>query len=1046
MKLAPGLYEHLIDTFLEEGLAEAARDNQKAQLRELDLGDSHTYLAQYLAAIIRKALGSISGVDGLSRQIELANKIILLLAESAPASFDVVNAKLLRAELLLAIFEPPFEQPSFERPDTPLSSSCLMTGTRLDPSLVSQLRKEIASADQLDILCSFIKWGGVRILEETLRKFTEAGSRLRLITTSYMGATDLKAVEFLRALSNTEIRVSYDTRRTRLHAKAYIIQRKTGVGVAYVGSSNLSQAALTDGLEWNVKLSQKESPHLWEKVCGTFDTYWEDPEFVLYNTESREQLRSALEQERGGEDGGQILTFFDIKPYPFQQEILDKLAAERLINSRNRNLVVAATGTGKTVVAAFDYARFKRQAEDQGEHRSSRLLFVAHREEILKQSLACFRTVLRDHNFGDLLVGDFEPQNIDHLFVSIQSFNAREMSTMIPADFYDFVVVDEFHHAAAPSYQRLLEFVAPKLLLGLTATPERMDQLDVLGYFGGHVAAEIRLPDAINRKLLSPFQYFGVTDSVDYSQLRWQRGGYVIEDLDNLVTGNDVRARLIIDKVRQILLDVRRARALGFCISIKHAEYMATVFNRSGIPAAALSANSSDTLRSSIQRQLVNREINFIFVVDLYNEGVDIPAVDTILLLRPTESLTVFLQQLGRGLRLYEEKDCLTVLDFIGQAHASFNFEARFRSLLGQSSHRVDEEIEYGFPHLPAGCVISLERVAAGYVLDNIRQAISHRRNRLLQRIASYELETGRGLTLRDFLDYHRIELDDIYKRSCWRRLQVEAGMHPNFEEPDEERLSKGLRRVTHINGVTQLKTLLSILPDALDSGAFEEPVDEMQRRFLLMLHFVLWGRQWCPSTIAQSFERLFRNPTLYGELRELLELKLDWAEEIPLPVMLPFFCPLELHSDYTRDEVLAGLGVWSLERQREVREGVLCREDLRADIFFITLDKTEGDYSPTTMYEDYAISEDLFHWQSQSTTSAESPTGQRYIHHRARSSSVLLFVRERKSRSSLASPYTFLGPADYVRHEGSRPMSIVWRLHHKLPARLLRRVNRLAI
>lgn len=1045
MKLAPGLYEHLLNSFLDEGIAEAARDNLKVQLRDLDIGDSHTYLAQYLATIIRKALASLSGVDRLNRQIEVANKVILLLAESAPASFEVANAKLLRAELLLAIFEPSLEEPPFERPDTPLSSNCLMTGTRLDPSLVSQLRKEIASADQLDILCSFIKWGGVRILEEALRNLTEAGTRLRLITTSYMGATDLKAVEFLRALPNTEIRVSYDTRRTRLHAKAYIIHRKTGVGVAYVGSSNLSQAALTDGLEWNVKLSQQESPHLWEKVCGTFDTYWEDPEFVLYNAESREQLRSALQQERGGEDGEQILVFFDIKPYPFQQEILDKLAAERLIHGRNRNLVVAATGTGKTVVAAFDYARFKKQAEGQGEHRAARLLFVAHREEILKQSLACFRTVLRDHNFGDLLVGDFQPQSIDHLFVSIQSFNARELATLIPVDFYDFVVVDEFHHAAAPSYQRLLEFVQPKVLLGLTATPERMDQLDVLGYFGGHVAAEIRLPDAINRKLLSPFQYFGVTDSVDYSQLRWQRGGYIVEDLDNLVTGNDVRARLIIDKVRQILLDVRGARGLGFCVSVRHAEYMATVFSRFGIPAAALSANSLGTLRSSIQQQLVNREINFIFVVDLYNEGVDIPAVDTILLLRPTESLTVFLQQLGRGLRLYEEKDCLTVLDFIGQAHASFNFEARFRSLLGQSTHRVDEEIEYGFPHLPAGCVISLERIAARYVLDNIRQAIGHRRSRLLQRIAGYELETGRRLTLHDFIEYHRIELDDIYKRSCWRRLQVEAGIRPNFEEPDEERLARGLRRLTHINGVTQLKTLLSVLPDALP-GTLEEPADEMQRRVLLMLHFVLWGRQWCPATIVQSFERLLRNPTLYGELRELLELKLDLADEIPTPVLLPVACPLELHADYTRDEVLAGLGVWTLEQQREVREGVLYRADLPADIFFITLDKTEGDYSPTTMYEDYAISEDLFHWQSQSTTSAKSPTGQRYIHHRKRGSIVLVFVRESKRRNSMASPYTFLGPADYMSHEGSRPMSITWRLHHKLPARLLRRVRRLAI
>ncbi len=1039
MKLAVGLYETLVDELIDEAISESTRDKLRAELRGLDPGDSHEYFARHIGSHIRRAFASLPAADRLNRQLQLANKILVLLADGAPEGFDATKTKLVRSELLLAIVEGPSD-----RPDTPLSFSCLMTGTRLDPSLVSQLRKELLSASKVDILCSFIKWGGVRILEEPLQKFTSAGRPLRVITTSYMGATDLKAVEFLQALPSAEVRVSYDTRRTRLHAKAYIFHRETEFGTAYIGSSNLSQAALTEGLEWNVKISQNESPHLWAKICATFDTYWDDSEFITYVPDAREQLRIALQRERGHAENGQPISFFDIKPYPFQEEILDKLAAERIIHDRNRNLVVSATGTGKTVISAFDYARFQKHAGESTPQLSSRLLYVAHREEILTQSLSCFRGILRNQNFGDLLVGNFEPESIEHLFVSIQSFNARQLWDRVAPDFYDFVVVDEFHHAAAPSYQRLLEFVQPKVLLGLTATPERMDQFDILGYFGGHIAAEIRLPDAINRKLLCPFQYFGVTDSVNYDQLRWQRGGYAVDDLDKLVTGNDVRAQLIVDKLRQTILDVRQARGLGFCVSIRHAEYMAAAFNRCGISAAALSTRSDDELRKSVQSKLVARQINFVFVVDLYNEGVDIPEVDTILLLRPTESLTVFLQQLGRGLRLHNDKECLTVFDLIGQAHQNFNFEARFRALLGRSSRRIDEEIDLGFPYLPSGCVINLERVAERYVLQNVRQAITHHRNRLVQRIATYELETGQATTLRNFVEYHHLEFDDIYRRGNWSRLLVRAGIRTDFSEPDEERLTKGLRRLTHVNGVRQPKKLLEVLP-ADASLTFEEPLDEPTRRYHLMLHFVLWGREWCPSTLAESVNRLLRNPTLYNELRELLALKFEWVDEAIPTLSLPFECPLDLYADYTRDEILAGLGVWTLRKQREIREGVLYIETLPADLLFVTLNKTEGDYSPTTMYEDYAISKDLFHWQSQSTTSAESPTGQRYIHHRERMSTILLFVREDRQRNGQSCAYSFLGPVDYVSHQGSRPMNIVWRLRNALPAKLVRNARRLA-
>ena len=1034
MKLIPGLYETLINQFIGASIDEARSQDFHVDTRCLDSGDSHTYLARYLAEHIRRTFASFPQAERLERQVELANRILSLLAHSSPESFDKAQSRLLRAELLLSL-----SQTRLQRADTPLSASCLMTGTRQDPSLVSQLRKEIATADRVDILCSFIKWGGVRILEDSLKRLTVTKS-LRVITTSYMGATDPKAVEFLRNLPNTEVQISYDTRRTRLHAKAYIIHRETGFGVAYIGSSNLSQAALTDGLEWNVKISQEESPHLWQKVDATFDTYWNDNEFVPYTADSKERLKEAVRSERSSTDDEGVLTYFNLTPYPFQQEILDKLEAERALHKRFRNLVVAATGTGKTVISAFDYLRFLRE---HGDNKPNRLLFIAHREEILKQSLGTFRNVLRNFNFGELLVAGAEPDAFDHLFCSIQSYNSRALWEKVPADFYDYVVVDEFHHAPARSYQRLLRFVKPKVLLGLTATPERLDDLDVLAYFDNRIAAEIRLPDAINRKLLSPFQYFGVSDSIDFSAVRWQRGGYDQQELENLLTGNHVRANLVIEKVRETLLDVKNVRGLGFCVGVRHAEFMTAVFNKAGIPSIALSAQSPRELRQTAQRQLISREVNFIFVVDLYNEGVDIPEIDTILLLRPTESLTVFLQQLGRGLRLHDEKDCLTVLDFIGQAHQNFNFELRFRALLGQTSRRVEEEVKDDFPHLPAGCSIALERLATQYILDNIREATTHNRPRLVQRIRGFTAETGIELSLPNFIDFLCLNIDDIYRRDSWSRLLVDANVRQDFNEPDEKLLARGLRRVAHVNAARQLQILIDSL--SRDGRlAVESAKNQETGRFLTMLHLTLWGKS-TPKSIVEANERLKQNPTLCSELRDLFRLKLDMLDEIPIEPTLPFLCPLQIHSDYSIQEAFGALGISTLQKQRDLREGVFHAKSLSADLFFVTLNKTESDYSPTTMYEDYAISDELFHWQSQSTTSAESKTGQRYIHHAERFHSILLFVREDSSRYGLTMPYSFLGPADYVSHQGSRPMSVIWRLRHKLPAKLIRQVRRLA-
>lgn len=1027
-------------------------------LDSLDSADSHDYLAQYIYRVLRQGLAHVRPASGLKSeadknasriqcQIDICNKIISLLHQAGIEGFE--DAKVSSdAKRLLAILEnaATISQPPV-RPDTPLALGALLTGTRQDPSLVSQLQKEIVSADSVDILCSFIKWSGIRILEPALRMFTARGNTcLRIITTSYMGATDLKAICLLAELPNTEIKVSYDTHRTRLHAKAYLIHRDTGFSSAYVGSANISQAALTDGLEWNVKISQYEQPFQWEKIAATFETYWNDGEFEAYNGRiDEDRLQQALIEERGLVESDQfILPNFDLRPYGFQQEILDRIATERQFQQRNKHLIVAATGTGKTMIAAFDFKAWWQSQRDRGITGQPRFLFVAHREEILRQSLYTFRAVLRDQNFGDLMVGSNRPTQFEQLFISIQTYNSQNLSQFVSSEHYDYVVIDEFHHAAAPSYQDLLDHIQPASLLGLTATPERTDGLNIKRFFDDHITAEIRLPDAINRKLLCPFQYFGISDSVDYSSLRWQRGGYVQTDLENILTGNDIRADLIIEKVAITVLDIRTTRGLGFCVSQAHAEYMARKFNVANIPADFLTSCSTREHRNTVQRRLRDREINFIFVVDLYNEGVDIPYLDTVLFLRPTESLTVFLQQLGRGLRLTEDKDCLTVLDFVGQAHKKYRFDIRLGALLTDRNRRIKDELEDGFPHLPAGCNIQFEKQAYQYVLENIKQSLVQSKPRIVQNIASFSADTGLPLTLASFLEYYRLDLDDIYRRASWARLCAEAGVREGFMEPDELRLTKGLRRLHHINDLQQIDRLLEILktPDiAIDK------LSGLDQKRLLMLCFTLWGVKDISSTLESNLNRINQNPIMRNELLELLSLRMGEIASVPPLQQMSFNCPLEIHAKYTRDEILAAFGYWDLQRQPTMREGVLHLSGLKADVFFITLNKAQKHYSPTTMYEDYAISKTLFHWQSQSTTSEDSPTGQRYIKHRTKGNTILLFVREnRVNRSNLAEPYHFLGAADYVSHSGSRPMSITWRLKSPMPAYLLRQTSRLVV
>ena len=924
--LHPGLYEQVINSALNSELS-TIPEARKA-IAPIDKAEASKVLAQYLADVVQKALDNVIDNGGdISAQIALTNQIVDLIQTTTEEADFASMGVAQRAEQLLALLRENDPRlllgktaADMERPETSVAQSSLFTGAIHEPQMFSELKKEINSADQIEMLVSFIKWSGLRLIMDELREFTQNGGQLRIITTSYMGATDIKAIEELSKLPNTEIKVSYDTKRTRLHAKTYVFYRDTGFTTAYVGSSNLSNAAISSGLEWNVKVTAKDLPSTIQKIIATFDSYWNSSEFEFYKEEERERLFRALRAERIMGDGSTRSFVFDIHPYPYQQEILDKLNAEREVRGRNRNLVVAATGTGKTVISAFDYRRFCKANLGQ----RNRLLFVAHREEILKQSRDTFQGVLKDPNFGELFVGSYKPACLDYLFISVQTVNSQALYESLPADYYDYIVVDEFHHAAAPTYQKLLNYFKPKILLGLTATPERMDGKSILDYFGGRVAAEIRLPEAIDRKLLCPFQYFGIADTVDLTDLRWVRGGYDKSQLSNLYSLNrsvaERRADHIIRSIDKYVTDMDTVKGLGFCVSIEHAKFMAEYFNAVGIPSISLVGQSADEERRTAKKRLVDGEIRFIFVVDIYNEGVDIPEVNTVLFLRPTESLTIFLQQLGRGLRLSEDKECLTVLDFIGQANRKYNFEDKFAALLSNTTRSVTREIKDGFISLPKGCYGQLEKKAAKYILDNIRASYGNSAG-LVMRIASFEEDTGLKLTMANFLDYYHIDPRQIYKFDTFSRLCARADVIDDFSEPLEETMQKAFARLCTIDSRRLIKFLLNVLPN-INNTDFSK-LTPVEQRMMQMFYVSVWLKAadgWNSDEVLENMYALADSPVLLGELIDLLQYNYDHIDFIDKPVNVGFDCPLDLHCTYTRDQLLVAL---DFMKPSTVREGV---------------------------------------------------------------------------------------------------------------------------
>lgn len=795
-----------------------------------------------------------------------------------------------------------------------------------------------------------------------------------------------------------------------------------------------------------------ENPHIINKTKATFDSYWNSDDFEAIDSEEKltafeAGIRSARHLDGVGDtQETQYVVRFERKVH--QIKVLEKLQFERNQIHSYKNLIIAATGTGKTAISAFDFKDFNRGVLKE-KNRKARLLFIAHREKILKQARSTFRSVMVDANFGEIWTGRIFPGtggNIEALFITIQTLNNNwDYFDILGRDYYDCIVIDEVHHSQAGSYREVFRRFDPAIFVGLTATPERMDGKEIKPDFNNRFAAEIRLQEALNQRLLSPFDYFCITDdSVDLSMIKCNGDAYDKGMLAAIYKEHNLeRFSLIQRALENYVTNPHECKAVCFCAGIYHAEIMADMFVKTGYKAKAVTSSNSAEL-DRISGELARGEINYLCVADILNEGIDIPEIDTVLFLRPTESLTVFLQQLGRGLRLADGKTCLTVLDFVAQANKSYNYERRLRALVGRTTKSIASEIKSGFKFLPRGCSITMERQAQEYILKNINEAVFNLR-RLKQEVVGFERNTGQPLTLNNFLDNFGLDIRTIYKTTgSWARLKAVSGKpEPSFDISSKytELLEGAASRIYHTNSYEYLVSLRNLV----DNGFNVSSANPKELKFAKMFYYSVWldpvekvnnkyGTGF--GSVKDAISSLKKETWLAEELLTLIDLRqanlsktTKWIEVAP-------GAEIELYGCYSADEIHLLLedkpGRWQVL-------GTQYNKDNKFAMVFVTLNKSDKDYSPSTLYEDYAISPNQFHWQSMNKTKIESDEGQRIVNQRLNGWKYILFVRDfKKDEYDITKGYYCLGEMDFHSSHGECPMNVIWDMKESIPGFIL--------
>ncbi|WP_170337756.1 DUF3427 domain-containing protein [Ruegeria arenilitoris] len=871
------------------------------------------------------------------------------------------------------------------------SGARLATGGQ-DP-LLPLLAERLDTAQSVDLAVAFAMDSGVALLEPWFRELLTRGGRLRIVVGDYLDTTDPTALARLLDLDGADVFV-FETQGLSFHPKAWLFRASDARGAAIVGSSNLSKSALTDGVEWNL-----HSEEAADSVAAAFEDLLARPEVKpltagwidAYAKRRRARPMPEFTARVVAEEGPPP------EPHAIQQEALAALAQSRA-NGHRAGLVVLATGLGKTWLAAFDTIQAG----------ADRVLFVAHRDEILTQAMAAFRKVRPDAKLGRY-TGTAKEADADILFASVQTLGRIGHLRQFDRDHFEYIVVDEFHHAAARTYQKLIEHFTPGFLLGLTATPDRTDGADLLGLCGENLVYECDLFRGIEAGRLSPFHYFGVPDDVDYAQIPWRSGQFDPTALDAALA-TEARARNALDQYQKRAI----GPAIGFCCSMRHADYMADYFRDAGLRAVAVHSGASSAPRTSSLAALGRGEIDILFAVDMFNEGVDVPEIGTVLMLRPTESAIIWLQQLGRGLRRVEGK-VLQVIDYIGN-HRSFLTKVATLLRAGAGDRSIStklEALQAGEFHLPPGCEVTYELE----VIDILQSLLRPKEG-------AAELEAFYA----DFRDRNGVRPTavEVFRNGFDPRASGHGGWLDFVRDMGDQLPERPF--ATHGRLLRDLER-----PKRYSNAA------------LVGLRDIVAGRQ--PSEghselaldpyIAQTTEGLgLARPDASGNLKPLVRELVEWrlaetpivreaAEASATFVGKPK--SLELWHRYLVPDIAELFG--EEYKQNLWRTGMKALPKKKTMILLANVSTQD------LTYENAFLSPSRLKWFSQNQTKQDSKHG-RIIKGTERHE-VHLFIRRGNKVNGKVNPFIYCGQPKFAGWEGEKPIEVQWDLKEPVPQEL---------
>ncbi|ANB57775.1 DEAD/DEAH box helicase family protein [Anoxybacillus sp. B7M1] len=921
------------------------------------------------------------------------------------------------------------------------------------------LKYEMLTADSVDFMVSFIRMSGLQLIIRPLLELQHRGIPVRIITSTYLGITEAKALEKLMQFSNVQVKV-IDTQHQSFHTKAYMFRRDSGLNTVIIGSSNLSHSALINGHELNVKIPDNSFLPIYEQAKQIFENIWNDTEAIPLTNEF---IESYKKRNAGKEKTEKTLFVAEqpksytlkptIEPNDMQKKALKNLEHTRK-SGNDKGVIIAATGTGKTYLAAFDVKNYNPK----------KLLFIAHREELLDSAIEIFKDVVGIDDMFGKITGTAKEFSKPYLFSTVQSLHKNETLQCFEQDEFEYIIIDEFHHAEAPTYQKIIAYFQPKFLLGLTATPERMDGRDVLAICDHNVVYEMRLREALEANLLAPFHYFGVSDrTVDYSKIPLKNGVF---DDDILVRAlkNHERTDFIIEMIRTYGYDGDSMIGLGFCANVEHAKYMSEEFNKRGYCTTYLTGEHNAEHRQRVIKRLEDPDdpLQLIFTVNIFNEGIDIPKLNLLLFLRPTESSTVFIQQLGRGLRKVEGKEFVTILDFIGNYQKSFMVPLALAGNINRKAFDKDSlriAVTHEFADLPAGSYVDLDPITQKEILDRIESIKMNSADMLKMLYQQFKNELGRSPEILDFLyseqspsltffiyKYHSWvktkekmnDLTDLDKQILNNPLMCECVERLENQLPIKWPYDFIILELAFLQKIVSCKDVAKQLKKrfAVDIQLDKHETLIMQSMYRLAAPYK--KQKWSFGQVVDNHQFvlnsevlvLTQNDKFYQYIKDRFDYGLTEFRRTYRPER--FFAQgekLALYQNYTRNDLIflfeAGVkeGAW--------REGV--SKVGNHYLLFVNLNKSQK-VEEHLHYKDYFIDQKHFHWQSQNQTSHDSSVGKNYIHHKNRGIHIHLFVRKFEEMHGMTLPFTYLGEVDYVSSYGDKPMSIMWRLHHPVP------------